>query len=86
MKKLFGTDGIRGVANEYPMTAEMALRVGRVVVAYFAEAGNDARIVIGKDTRLSGRHAGIRNCCRHMRCRRQCVSHRRAANPRSRLC
>lgn len=54
MKKLFGTDGIRGMANEYPMTAEMALRVGRAVVAYFAEAGNDAKIVIGKDTRLSG--------------------------------
>jgi phosphoglucosamine mutase len=54
MKKLFGTDGIRGVANEYPMTAEMALRIGRAVVTYFAGAGNDARIVIGRDTRLSG--------------------------------
>ncbi len=54
MEKLFGTDGIRGAANEYPMTAEMALRVGRVIVTYFAEAGNDAKIVIGKDTRLSG--------------------------------
>ena len=39
MKKLFGTDGIRGVANEYPMTAEMAVRVGRAVVSYFARAG-----------------------------------------------
>jgi phosphoglucosamine mutase len=54
MKKLFGTDGIRGVANQYPMTAEMALQVGRAVVAYFAETGHDPRIVIGKDTRLSG--------------------------------
>ena len=54
MKKLFGTDGIRGLANEYPMTAEMALQVGRAVVTYFAGAGNEARIVIGRDTRLSG--------------------------------
>jgi len=52
MKKLFGTDGIRGVANEYPMTAEMALQVGRALVAAFART--DTRIVIGKDTRLSG--------------------------------
>jgi len=54
MKKLFGTDGIRGVANQYPMTAEMALQVGRAVVAYFAKAGHDPKIVIGRDTRLSG--------------------------------
>jgi len=54
MKKLFGTDGIRGVANQYPMTAEMALQVGRAAVAYFAEAGRAPRIIIGKDTRLSG--------------------------------
>jgi phosphoglucosamine mutase len=54
MKKLFGTDGIRGVANQYPMTAEMALQVGRAVVAYFTKAGHAPRIVIGKDTRLSG--------------------------------
>jgi len=54
MKKLFGTDGIRGVANEYPMTAEMALRIGRVIGTHFADAGNDSKFVIGKDTRLSG--------------------------------
>jgi len=54
MKQLFGTDGIRGQANEYPMTAEMALQVGRAVVAYFSGIGTDARVVIGKDTRLSG--------------------------------
>jgi len=53
MRELFGTDGIRGVANEYPMTAEMALRIGRVVAAYFAHTGNDSKIIIGKDTRLS---------------------------------
>ncbi len=54
MKKLFGTDGIRGVANQYPMTAEMVLQVGRAVVSYFAKAGHAPKIVIGKDTRLSG--------------------------------
>jgi phosphoglucosamine mutase len=54
MKKLFGTDGIRGVANQHPMTAEMALQVGRAVVSYFAAAGHAPRIVVGKDTRLSG--------------------------------
>ena len=54
MKQLFGTDGIRGEANVYPMTAEMALRVGRAVVAYFSGTAAGARIVIGKDTRLSG--------------------------------
>ena len=46
MKKLFGTDGIRGVANQYPMTAEMALQVGRAVVSYFAEAGHAPSIVL----------------------------------------
>ena len=54
MKQLFGTDGIRGEANEYPMTAEMALQVGRAVVAYFSGPGTNAQIFIGKDTRLSG--------------------------------
>ena len=54
MKKLFGTDGIRGMANEYPMTAEMALRVGRAVANYFADAGRDSKIIVGKDTRMSG--------------------------------
>ena len=54
MKKLFGTDGIRGVANEYPMTAEMAVRVGRAVATYFQNPSNSCKIIIGKDTRLSG--------------------------------
>ena len=54
MKKLFGTDGIRGVANEYPMTAEMAVRVGRAVGTFFKDKGRPAKVIIGKDTRLSG--------------------------------
>jgi phosphoglucosamine mutase len=53
-RKLFGTDGIRGVANQDPMTAEVALRLGRAVARRFKHAGRAGRIVIGKDTRLSG--------------------------------
>jgi len=54
--KIFGTDGIRGKANEYPMTAEMALRVGKAVALFFRKKNkrDRHRIVIGKDTRLSG--------------------------------
>lgn len=54
MGKLFGTDGIRGVANEYPMTAEMAVKIGRAVVRLFKRPGHVPRIIIGKDTRISG--------------------------------
>ncbi|MGJ8547055.1 MAG: phosphoglucosamine mutase [Sulfitobacter sp.] len=55
MTKLFGTDGVRGTANIYPMTAEMALRIGAAVGTYFRRDGAVAhRVVIGKDTRLSG--------------------------------
>ncbi len=55
MKKLFGTDGVRGVANVYPMTIEMAMQLGRAA-AYIFKSTNKRRhrIVIGKDTRLSG--------------------------------
>jgi len=52
---LFGTDGIRGVANEHPMTPELALRLGRAVTFVAGrELSHRPRIVIGKDTRLSG--------------------------------
>ncbi|WP_238370183.1 phosphoglucosamine mutase [Heliomarina baculiformis] len=55
MRKLFGTDGVRGRANTHPMTAEMALRIGAAVGRYFQrESGGVHRVVIGKDTRLSG--------------------------------
>ena len=54
-RKLFGTDGVRGRANTYPMTAEMALRLGAAAGRYFRRDGSSAhRVVIGKDTRLSG--------------------------------
>lgn len=54
MKKLFGTDGVRGVANVYPMTTEMAMQIGRAAAYIFKNGHKRHRIVIGKDTRLSG--------------------------------
>jgi phosphoglucosamine mutase len=54
MAKLFGTDGIRGVANVHPMTTEMAMQLGRGTAYIFKNKEKRHRIVIGKDTRLSG--------------------------------
>jgi len=53
-RKLFGTDGIRGTANTYPMTADIALKVGMAAGHYFVRGKHKHRVVIGKDTRLSG--------------------------------
>ncbi|MBI3635883.1 MAG: hypothetical protein HY216_06650, partial [Candidatus Rokubacteria bacterium] len=64
-QKLFGTDGIRGTANEYPMTGELVMQVGRAVAYVFRNqvearrpsglgSKRRAKILIGKDTRLSG--------------------------------
>ncbi|MER2519956.1 MAG: phosphoglucosamine mutase [Bdellovibrionales bacterium] len=53
-RKLFGTDGIRGRANEEPMTAETALRVAMAAASRFRRGTHRHRVVIGKDTRLSG--------------------------------
>jgi len=56
MGKLFGTDGVRGIANEYPMTAEMILEMGRAIAHVSKQHSEQRRhtILIGKDTRLSG--------------------------------
>jgi phosphoglucosamine mutase len=54
MRKLFGTDGVRGVANEHPMTVEVALNLGRAVAQICKRGSYRHRVVIGKDTRLSG--------------------------------
>lgn len=55
VRKLFGTDGIRGTANVHPMTPEIALALGRAIAHVFREAeGERKQILIGKDTRLSG--------------------------------
>jgi phosphoglucosamine mutase len=54
MGRLFGTDGIRGVANQYPITVEMAVNAGRALAYIFAGKKQRPKIVIGKDTRISG--------------------------------
>src|ERR1700722_16117479 len=53
-RKLFGTDGVRGVANVYPMTAETAMQLGRALAHSIRRGSHRHRVVIGKDTRLSG--------------------------------
>src|SRR5215831_13798583 len=53
-RRYFGTDGIRGLANCLPMTSEIALRVGMAAGKLFSNGQHRHRIVIGKDTRLSG--------------------------------
>lgn len=53
-RKYFGTDGIRGATNLSPMTAAMAMKVGMAAGAHFVRGNHKHRVVIGKDTRLSG--------------------------------
>src|SRR5215510_14261848 len=53
-RQLFGTDGVRGRANQEPMTADTALRLGMAAGARFVRGDHRHRVVIGKDTRLSG--------------------------------
>jgi len=53
-KKFFGTDGIRGLTNAHPMTAEIAMKVGQAAGRHFVRGDHRHRVVIGKDTRLSG--------------------------------
>jgi phosphoglucosamine mutase len=53
-KRLFGTDGVRGVANIYPMTTEIAMQLGRAIAYVYKKDHRRPSIVIGKDTRLSG--------------------------------
>src|SRR5690348_2889477 len=53
-RKLFGTDGIRGLANSHPMTPEIAMKVGMAAGRLFTRGEHRHRVVIGKDTRLSG--------------------------------
>ena len=53
-RKYFGTDGIRGLTNRAPMTAAMAMQVGMAAGAHFRRGDHRHRVVIGKDTRLSG--------------------------------
>src|SRR5258708_13170961 len=53
-RKVFGTDGIRGLANKFPMNSEIALKVGMAAGRVFTTGDHTHRVVIGKDTRLSG--------------------------------
>ena len=54
IRKLFGTDGVRGTANREPVTAETALKLAMAAGAHFTRGDHRHRVVIGKDTRLSG--------------------------------
>src|SRR3546814_17313362 len=53
-RKFFGTDGIRGRTNAWPMTAELAMKIGMAAGAHFQRGTHRHRVVLGKDTRLSG--------------------------------
>jgi phosphoglucosamine mutase len=53
-QRLFGTDGVRGEANVYPMTAEVAMQLGRALAYLIRNGTHQHRVIIGKDTRLSG--------------------------------
>ncbi|MGI4881223.1 MAG: phosphoglucosamine mutase, partial [Janthinobacterium lividum] len=53
-RKYFGTDGIRGLTNTAPMTPEVAMRVGQAAGTKFLRGSHKHRVLIGKDTRLSG--------------------------------
>jgi len=52
-RKLFGTDGIRGKANTYPMTVDIAMKIGKAASLVFGKKGKKSKVIIGKDTRLS---------------------------------
>ena len=53
-ERLFGTDGLRGTVNNYPMTVDVALRLGLAAGVRFRRGNHQHKVVIGKDTRLSG--------------------------------
>ena len=53
-RRLFGTDGVRGVANKFPMDAETSMRLGQAIAAVLRDVPGLEQIVVGKDTRLSG--------------------------------
>src|SRR5512137_1756642 len=54
MGKLFGTDGIRGEANRYPMDSAIAFSVGQAITSVLRKPNHRTRVMIGKDTRISG--------------------------------
>ena len=86
MRRLFGTDGIRGVANIEPMTGEMAMKIGRAAAYIFKNKTGRHRIVIGKDTRLSGYMLESALTSGICSMGGGCASYRAAANTRDCLC
>ena len=54
MRKLFGTDGIRGKANIYPLTGDLAFKLGQAAAIKFKKKNKKIKVIIGKDTRRSG--------------------------------
>ena len=54
VKKYFGTDGVRGIANTYPITPDIALKIGMAAGLFLSNGSHKKRVVIAKDTRLSG--------------------------------
>jgi phosphoglucosamine mutase len=58
MRKLFGTDGIRGVAGEYPLDAKTTFAIGQALGHYFKQHGGSARFLVGQDTRESSQRIG----------------------------
>jgi phosphoglucosamine mutase len=66
MGKLFGTDGIRGKANQYPINVETALKIGQSLARYFSHRNRKKAVIVGKDPRLSGdmlAHAVMAGIC-----------------------
>ena len=84
-RRLFGTDGVRGVANVHPMTAEMALQLGRALAYVVRNGKHRHRIVIGKDTRLSGYMLETGARLRHLLDGRRRDAGRAAADARHRV-
>ena len=54
MSSIFGTDGIRGLVNKFPITADIALKIGTAIGIFIGANNSKRRVVIAKDTRLSG--------------------------------
>src|SRR3989339_2130036 len=53
-RNYFGTDGLRGIANKHPMTAEISMKLGKALAEFLISEYGKSKVVIGKDTRLSG--------------------------------
>ena len=84
-RRLFGTDGMRGIANAEPMTCETVMRLGMAVAARLQQQDRHPRIVIGKDTRLSGYMFESALAAGVVAMGAGCVAHRAAADAGDRV-